>query len=86
MLEMMSAFIHTFVASCVGVYDFSPWKHLKNKVYATNHHTLEELKAHFLKRCQKCVDEAGQHFQHLTLSSSSSPSSSVFCPRAGPSQ
>ena len=56
--------------------------HFKNKVYSTNHHTLEELKAsiwreidsiskdelmrvnaHFLKRCQKCVDEGGHHFQ-----------------------
>ena len=55
-------------------------------MYATNPHTLKELKAsirreidsiledelmrvnaHFLKRCQKCVDEGGQHFQHLML-------------------
>ena len=28
---------------------------------------LIRVKAHFLKRLQKCVDEAGQHFQHLML-------------------
>ena len=28
---------------------------------------LMRLNAHFLKRCQKCVDEGGQHFQHLML-------------------
>ena len=69
----------------MGVSDFYVWGHLKNKVYATNHHTLEELKAsirreidciseielihvnaHFLKICQKCVDERG-HFQHFML-------------------
>ena len=55
-------------------------RHLKNKVNAPNPFILEELKAnirretelirvnaYFLKRCQKCVDEGGQHFQHLML-------------------
>ena len=28
---------------------------------------LISVNAHFLKRCQKCVDEGGQHFQHLIL-------------------
>ena len=28
---------------------------------------LIRVNAHFLKRCQKCVDEGGRHFQHLTL-------------------
>ena len=70
----------------MGYFDFCLWGHLKNKVYATNPHTLEELKAnvtreidsisegelirvkaHFLKGWQKCVDEGGQHFQHLML-------------------
>ena len=26
---------------------------------------LMRVNAHFLQRCQKCVDEGGQHFQHL---------------------
>lgn len=66
------------------VCDFYLWGNLKNKVYASNPHTLEELKqnirreveaisvdelmrvnANFLKRCQKCVDTGGHHFQHL---------------------
>ena len=70
----------------MGVYDFYLQGHLKNKVFATNYHILEELKAsikheiasiseielirvnaHFRKRFQKCVDEGGQHFQHLML-------------------
>ena len=28
---------------------------------------LMRVNAHFLKRCQKCVNEGGQHFQHLML-------------------
>ena len=28
---------------------------------------LMYVNAHLLKRCQKCVDEGGQHFQHLML-------------------
>ena len=28
-----------------GVYDFYLWGHLKNTVYSTNPHTLDELKA-----------------------------------------
>ena len=28
---------------------------------------LIRVKAYFLKRCQKCVDEGGQHFQRLML-------------------
>ena len=70
----------------MGFAIFFLWGHLKNKVYATNPHTLEELKesirreidyiletelirvnVHFIKRCQKCVDEGGQHFQHVML-------------------
>ena len=27
---------------------------------------LMRVNASFLKRCQKCVDGGGQHFQHLT--------------------
>ena len=59
-------------------------ENLKNKVYKTNRHTLNELKqnirteindisetelmrvnANFLRRCLRCIDAEGQHFQHL---------------------
>ena len=59
-------------------------ENLKNKVYITNPHTLDELKqnirkeinviseaelmrvnANFLRRCRRCIDAEGQHFQHL---------------------
>lgn len=66
------------------VCDFYLWGNLKNKVYKSNPHTLEELKqnirteinaiseaellrvnGNFLKRCRRCIDEEGRHFQHL---------------------
>ena len=28
---------------------------------------LIRVNSHLLNRCQKCVDEGGQHFQHLML-------------------
>ena len=64
--------------------DFHLWGYLKNKVYARNPHTLDDLKDYirteinsiteqqlmrvnegFLKRCRKCVEVGGEHFQHL---------------------
>ena len=86
-IQSISRLILAFNSSNVwGGLRFLSMGHLKNKVYATNPHTLEKLKAsirreidciseielthvnaHFLTRCQKCVDEGGQHFQHLML-------------------
>ena len=98
LIHLLKSQFHTWyllsILLCGGL-RFLSMGHLKNKLYATNPHTLEELKAsirceidyfgrwinaHFLKICQKFVDEGEQHFRHLMLSSSS-----VFCPRAGPS-
>ena len=64
--------------------DFYLWGMLKNKVYKTNPHTLNELKENiqttirsimveelvhvnnnFLKRCETCIQENGQHIENL---------------------
>ena len=47
----------TFNSSNVwGFSDFYPWGHLKNKVYATNCHTLEELKTS-IRREIDCISQ-----------------------------
>ena len=60
---------------------FYLWGHLKNNPHTLeelkanirreidyiSEIELIHVKARFLKRCQKCVDEGGQHFQHLML-------------------
>ena len=50
-IQSISRLILVFNSSNVwGVFDFYLWGHLKNKVYAMNPHTLEELKASI--RCE----------------------------------
>ena len=56
-IQSISCLILAFNSSNVwGVCNFYLWGHLKNKVYATNPHTLEELKASI--RCEiDCIPE-----------------------------
>ena len=72
--------IHVRFVCYLKTRDFYLWSNLKNKVYKTNPHTLDELKqnirteiseaelmrvnANFLRRCRRCID-AAHHFQHL---------------------
>ena len=40
---------------------------IRREIDSNSEDELMRVNAHFLKRCQKCVDEGGQHFQHLML-------------------
>ena len=40
---------------------------IRSEIDCVSEIELIRVNAYFLKRCQKCVDEGGQHFQHLML-------------------
>ena len=40
---------------------------IRREICCISEDELIHVNAHFVKRYQKCVDEGGQHFQHLML-------------------